>query len=182
MRRATSSDRLLAAPPSPAIRRRSAGDSRLARARPPRRPRAAAIAVVLFTRQLYLPLSIITRYWTVSASGWRSDGRELFFVDQQRWVNAVAVTSTNQLQIGEPIRRFELPPDSSVQFTPYRCRPGRSAVHRHSTSWLGETDHPECGPQLERVERSTVEALNRSLPERNQRDSGLGRWRCTAPR
>ena len=37
--------------------------------------------------------------WPVSGPGgahprWRSDGRELFFVDQQRWVNAVAVTST----------------------------------------------------------------------------------------
>ena len=74
MRRATSRDRPLAAPPSPAIRRRSAGDSRLARARPPRRPKAAAIAVVLFMGYLYLPLSIFTRNLTASegAGGYTS--------------------------------------------------------------------------------------------------------------
>jgi len=59
----------------------------------------------------------------VSASGWRSDGRELFFVDQQRWLNAVPVTTTNQLLIGEPIRLFELPPFGNAQARPYDVAP-----------------------------------------------------------
>ena len=66
--------------------------------------------------------------WPVSGPGgahprWRSDGRELFFVDQQRWLNAVPVTTTNQLLIGEPIRLFELPPFGNAQARPYDVAP-----------------------------------------------------------
>jgi Tol biopolymer transport system component len=45
---------------------------------------------------------------------WRADGRELFYLDANRTVSAVAVTLGAVLKPGRPIRVFDVPVDTSI--------------------------------------------------------------------